>query len=54
MNCADVRIIGGRGKGISGTPLYLANLPGYRIEQPAVKDGGPQASRFTYYPVYPV
>lgn len=53
MNCADVSIIGGPGKGIRGHPLFIANFPGYPTVQPPVKDGGPKASHTQYFHVVP-
>lgn len=51
MNCADVKIIGGSGHGISGTSLTLANLPGYPTIQPPSNYGGPESSKFSYHPI---
>lgn len=52
MNCADIRIIGNRGPGqIKGTPLKIANMPGYPVIQPPTNNGGPGGSKVTYYAV---
>ena len=51
MNCADVRIVGGAAGGIRGTPLKIANMPGYPTLQPPVNNGGPANSVVHYYPI---
>jgi hypothetical protein len=51
MNCADVRIVGGPGRTIRGSGIFLANLPGYSKYQPSARDGGPGASQTTHLQV---
>lgn len=48
MNCADIKIIGGPGSKISGSPLHIANLEGYPVEQPLAAYGTPESSAFNY------
>lgn len=40
MNCADVRIIGSGSGSITGTPMLIANMPGYPTLQPRIHPGG--------------
>jgi hypothetical protein len=51
MNCADVKIIGGPSKKISGEALYIANLAGFPTYEPPVNDGPPSESQIRRYPV---
>jgi hypothetical protein len=41
MNCADIRITSPHGPGrISGTPMLIANMPGFPTIQPRIHPGG--------------